>query len=188
MNKDICPNCGHDVISSSLNGKNCVCLKCGYKWNWYDPTMNSKDEFNITHSCPKCGSPMKQPVSGYIKCPMCGYSTWNGSYKPKPDPNNPYTNFAKEMSLLHEALKAEGFKDAMVDILVKMVPIVWDKVELKRARKLNNVRRAARRYGRTVEEKIDETSAESFVREVNADNLLRNQESMDAIVKKGLGL
>lgn len=46
--------------------------------------------------------------------------------------DNPYTDFAKEMSLLHEALKAEGFKDAVVDILAKMTPIVWDKVETRK--------------------------------------------------------
>ena len=51
--------------------------------------------------------------------------------KPEPDPNNPYTDFAKEMSLLHEALKAEGFKDAMVDILAAMSPVVWDKVQFE---------------------------------------------------------
>ena len=51
--------------------------------------------------------------------------------KPEPDPNNPYTDFAKEMSLLHEALKAEGFKDAMVDILAAMTPEVWRKVQFE---------------------------------------------------------
>lgn len=128
MNNDICPNCGHDYISSSLNGKNCVCLRCGHKWNWYNITMNSVNESVTTHSCPKCGSPMKLPVSGYIKCPMCGYSTWNDSSKSKPSEDNPYTDFAKEMSLLHEALKAEGFKDSMVDILAAMSPVVWNKI------------------------------------------------------------
>lgn len=137
--------------------------------------------------CPKCGSTSVTTYegNGYHRCYHCNHK-WD--IEPDLNSNNPYTEFAKEMSLLHEALKAEGFKDAMVDILAKMVPIVWDKVELKRARELHNVRRTARRYGRAVEEKSDETSAESFVREVNADNLLRNQESMDAIVKKGLGL
>lgn len=51
----------------------------------------------------------------------------------KSDPNNPYTDFAREMSLLHEALKAEYFKDSMVDILAKMTPIVWDRVEREKA-------------------------------------------------------
>lgn len=164
--------------------------------------------------CPHCGShrvqselthnPLTLDQEYRVRCHACGlvvfgFETekeaieyWNDQALKLKDEaekkDNPYTEFAKEMSLLHEALKAEGFKDAMVDILAKMTPIVWDKVELKRARELHNVRRAARRYGRAVEEKSDETFAESFVREVNADNLLRNQESMDAIVKKGLGL
>lgn len=42
-----CPSCGGDHISSSLNGKNCVCLKCGWKWGWDKENMNSKPEPEI---------------------------------------------------------------------------------------------------------------------------------------------
>ena len=81
--------------------------------------------------CPKCGSTSVTTYegNGYHRCYHCNHKWDIEEERPKPDPNNPYTEFAKEMSLLHEALKAEGFKDAMVDILAKMTPIVWDKVE-----------------------------------------------------------
>lgn len=168
-----CPKCKKDTAELMHDGiwnpkYKVKCYNCGLETDQYDSPMESENAWKTID-----------------------FKVEN-SERVEVDPNNPYTDFAKEMSLLHEALKAEGFKDSMVDILSKMAPIVWDKVELKRARELHNVRRAARRYGRAVEEKSDETFAESFaesfVREVNADNLLRNQESMDAIVKKGLGL
>lgn len=82
-------------------------------------------------NCPNCDLNWNgvNTETGEYKCYHCGHR-WQ--IESKPDPNNPYTEFAKEMSLLHEALKAEGFKDAMVDILAKMTPIVWDKVEKKK--------------------------------------------------------
>ncbi len=89
--------------------------------------------------CPICNGYMRRAdyKSNLHRCGLCGYTTYNVEElkqveekqpDPTPDPNNPYTEFAKEMSLLHEALKAEGFKDSMVDILAKMAPIVWEKV------------------------------------------------------------
>lgn len=84
-------------------------------------------------ACPKCGNPVISIYNnGTRKCDVCGYIHHDAI---KLVDNNPYTDFAKEMSLLHEALKAEGFKDSMVDILSKMAPIVWDKVTNERARK-----------------------------------------------------
>jgi len=89
-------------------------------------------------NCPICGCcNLASLTNGMIVCPQCGFEideeTWDNIVEENrkkynlPDPNNPYTEFAKEMSLLHEALKAEGFKDAMVDILAKMAPILWDR-------------------------------------------------------------
>ena len=93
--------------------------------------------------CPVCGhTPIETfwdnlNLQAKYKCHRCGWNNFENDKKEEkqPDPNNPYTDFAKEMSLLHEALKSEGFKDAMVDILSKMAPIVWDKVTNERARK-----------------------------------------------------
>lgn len=108
--------------------------------------------------CPHCGShrvrselthnPLTLDQEYRVRCHACGlvvfgFETekeaieyWNDQALKLKDEaekkENPYTEFAKEMSLLHEALKAEGFKDAMVDILAKMTPIVWDKVEKKK--------------------------------------------------------
>lgn len=108
--------------------------------------------------CPHCGShrvqselthnPLTLDQEYRVRCHACGlvvfgFETekeaieyWNDQALKLKDEaekkDNPYTDFAKEMSLLHEALKAEGFKDAMVDILAKMVPIVWEKVERKK--------------------------------------------------------
>jgi hypothetical protein len=92
--------------------------------------------------CPVCGH---TPIETFwdnlnlqpkYKCHCCGWNNFENDKKEKkqPDPENSYTDFAKEMSLLHEALKAEGFKDSMVDILAKMAPIVWDKITNERAR------------------------------------------------------
>lgn len=102
--------------------------------------------------CPHCGSHRVQAQmmdrlgfndnpKNMVKCHSCGFCVfgydteeeairaWNDEALKKKDKaeKNPYTAFAKEMSLLHEALKAEGFKDAMVDILAKMAPILWDR-------------------------------------------------------------
>jgi predicted nucleic acid-binding Zn-ribbon protein len=93
--------------------------------------------------CPVCGhTPIETFWDGVnfepkYKCHNCGWNNFENDKKEEkqPDPNNPYTDFAKEMSLLHEALKAEGFKDSMVDILSKMAPIIWDRVTNERARK-----------------------------------------------------
>ena len=84
--------------------------------------------------CPNCGSTAVRTfiANGYTRCTSCDYAWPVEEEKPEPDPNNPYTDFAKEMSLLHEALKGEGFKDAMVDILAAMSPVVWEKVETKK--------------------------------------------------------
>ena len=92
--------------------------------------------------CPRCGCcHLASLTTGMIVCPQCDFEidkeTWDNIIEENrkkynlPDPNNPYTEFAKEMSLLHEALKAEGFKDAMVDILAAMVPEVWKKVQFE---------------------------------------------------------
>ena len=89
--------------------------------------------------CPKCGSNNTMSyekhidfnVIPYVACHDCGWRS-DKQVEIKPDPNNPYTDFAKEMSLLHEALKAEGFRDAMVEIVAMMTPVVWDKVEKRR--------------------------------------------------------
>lgn len=111
---DKCPNCGHDIISSSLNGKNCVCLRCGWKWGWDNPAKNS------------------QP--------------------------NPYTDFAKEMSLLREAMRDQDFKgDMLIDILVGMSPVVWAKV-----------------YGPTFEEAVEKEVGRIRMKErIEQDLLLR---------------
>lgn len=114
----------------------------------------------MLRNCPHCGgeavfvndtSTLGLSIVYRVRCNECGLTTtnhftgdmaieeWNSLasnlFKRDPDPNNPYTDFAKEMSLLHEALKAEGFKDSMVDILARMTPIVWDKVTNERSRK-----------------------------------------------------
>ena len=90
--------------------------------------------------CPKCGKRMlRGTCKGSYHCLSCGFDFINDEklyvddkpVDPEPNPNNPYTEFAKEMSLLHEALKAEGFKDAMVDILAAMTPEVWKKVQFE---------------------------------------------------------
>lgn len=109
---------------------------------------------------------------------MCGYSTWNGSYKPKPDPNNPYTEFAKEMSLLHEALKAEGFKDAMVDILAKMTPIVWDKVERKKVHE--RLKEAVKDLDKV------EYKPPDWIRKLNEENQKREDKTWEDIRKRVL--
>lgn len=108
-------------------------------------------------NCPRCGgeavfvndtSTLGLSIVYRVRCNDCGLTTtnhftgdmaieeWNSLAsnlsKRDPDPNNPYTDFAKEMSLLHEALKAECFGDAMVDILAMMTPVIWDKVEKRR--------------------------------------------------------
>jgi uncharacterized Zn finger protein (UPF0148 family) len=93
--------------------------------------MDERREKMSNFICPNCGSTYVRTFrgNGYNRCTTCEHK-WD--IVPEPSDDNPYTDFAKEMSLLHEALKAEGFKDAMVDILAKMTPIVWDKVERKK--------------------------------------------------------
>lgn len=137
---DCCPVCGHTPIETFWDNLNLQpkykCHCCG--WNNFE--NDKKEEKTVPPTrCPNCDSMLRlsDTKSGphekaVYECPKCSYK-----YKvldiPKQD--NPYTEFAKEMSLLHEALKAEGFKDSMVDILAKMTPIVWDKVTNERARK-----------------------------------------------------
>ena len=111
----ICPKCKKDTAELMHDGiwhpsYKIVCSNCGCKTGQYDTPSGCTAEWNVLKSNIKI----------------------NDCIKSEHDPNNPYTDFAKEMSLLHEALKAEGFKDAMVDILAKMTPIVWDKVERKK--------------------------------------------------------
>jgi predicted RNA-binding Zn-ribbon protein involved in translation (DUF1610 family) len=149
MKMNGCPKCGHAPIYTSYDDADNTlkhrCPNCG--WNNYD-SCNESEKKEEKIKCPKCGSehlsafysPNKLTglMESIISCWDCGhkFNHDNGEYRnndKEPDPNNPYTEFAKEMSLLHEALKAEGFKDAMVDILAKMTPIVWDKVERKKA-------------------------------------------------------
>lgn len=96
-------------------------------------------------NCPNCGS---EPLCeyekhinfkriDYLECHNCGWrsdrvyvSSQEG--KNEQDPNNPYTDFAKEMSLLRGAMRDADFKgDMLTDILVKMSPIVWDKLQAK---------------------------------------------------------
>lgn len=109
--------------------------------------------------CPNCGShrvasemshdPLTLDATFRVRCQACGLEVygfdteleaidyWNAharKLRNEPEKENPYTDFAKEMSLLHEALKAEGFRDSMVDILVKMAPIIFDKTLNERAR------------------------------------------------------
>lgn len=87
--------------------------------------------------CPVCGhAPIETFWDGVkleakYKCHCCGWNNFEitKNNQKEPEKENPYTEFAKEMSLLHEALKAEGFKDAMVDILAAMTPEVWKKVQ-----------------------------------------------------------
>lgn len=112
--------------------------------------------------CPVCGNPHLYDYEkhinfkriDYLECHNCGWrsdrvyvSSQEG--KNEPDPNNPYADFAKEMSLLHEALKAEGFKDAMVDILAAMGPVVWNKIAAQNLEKMITA---------TIEAKIDENT------------------------------
>lgn len=133
--------------------------------------------------CPNCGShrvnselthdPLTLDMVYRVRCQACdlavfGYDTekeavdaWNKyarERKGEPEKENPYTDFAKEMSLLHEALKAEGFKDAMVDILAAMSPVVWDKV-----------------YGPTFEEAVEKEVQKIRMNErIEKDLLLRH--------------
>lgn len=109
-----CPNCKKDTAELMHDGTwnpkyKIVCSNCGFRTTQHDSPTECIAILNTLNS--------KVKISDYIKT--------------EPDPDNPYTDFAKEMSLLHEALKAEGFKDAMVDILAKMAPIVWIRLSLK---------------------------------------------------------
>lgn len=98
-------------------------------------TLGTTDKPTYKIVCENCGvAVMEHPDLEFV------IDTWawlnstskrSDDTKPEPDPKNPYTEFAKEMSLLHEALKAEGFKDAMVDILAAMTPEVWKKVQFE---------------------------------------------------------
>lgn len=139
-----CPVCGNTHIytyEKHINFERVPyqeCHTCG--WRSDEPYITVKKEEKIEEketpkipdACPVCGGPI---IEEYDKgtvysCLNCHYK-YRATYEKQPDPNNPYTEFAKEMSLLHEALKAEGFKDAMVDILAAMAPEVWKKVQFE---------------------------------------------------------
>lgn len=59
--------------------------------------------------CPKCGKEITRTFRGIDEithlCLECGWT----DDKHKVSPDNPYHDFAKEMRLLDEALKDEGF-------------------------------------------------------------------------------
>ena len=152
-----CPVCGSKSATYHYDTNTIECDACG----WENNCESDKKEEKITPPtrCPNCGSMLRlsdaklgQYEKAVYECPNCRYK-----YKVLdiPKQSNPYTDFAKEMSLLHEALKAEGFKDAMVDILAAMSPVVWDRVRAKEActplRKRN-----ARRYGAASKEVSNE--------------------------------
>lgn len=131
--------------------------------------------------CPVCGNPFVRPftANGYTRCTQCNSMWSNEEEKPDPDPNNPYTDFAKEMSLLHEALKAEGFKDAMVEILAKMAPIVWDKVERKKTHE--RLKEAVKNL-----DKVEYTPPK-WIQELNEENQKREDKAWEEARKKVLG-
>ncbi len=90
-------------------------------------------------SCPKCGSPVivKDFVKDEYECSNCEWNNYKNRLlnpekpcsAPKPKKKeNPYRDFAREMSMLQRALVDAGLGVSYKPILEKMSPIVWDKV------------------------------------------------------------
>lgn len=155
--------------------------------------------------CPHCGShrvqselthdPMTLDQEYRVRCHACGlvvfgFETedeaikyWNDQALKKKDEDekkdNPYTDFAKEMSLLHEALKTEGFKDSMVDILSKMAPIVWDKVERKKVHE--RVKASVKDLNKV------EYEPPEWIKNLNEENQKREDHNWNRIRKEVMG-
>lgn len=160
-----------------------TCEDCCHKSFRYllekDGDENVEEKIIPPTRCPNCDTMLRlsdEKKGKYEKeiyaCPNCNYKykVLDIPKQPKPDPNNPYTEFAKEMSLLHEALKVEGFKDAMVDILAAMTPEVWKKVQFEEQKHFLH-----KAFG------ID---IDRMIKEINEDNRKREDDNWQRIRKE----